>query len=737
MSEHFLQRWSRRKAESTALSAPAPVPSSAGPAASASTTASPLTETHPVARALPTLGDAAALAFDADYTPFMVRGLDPSVHRAAMKQLFSDPHFNLMDGLDIYMDDYNRPSPMSAAMLACLTHAGSTLHPQPVRNATAASVTAPVAEEAPIDAQHARNQVDHVDIDIDIELGELAEAPFQKRADLPKMAALLADAAGPLPDPVPAVHYRSQGRTLIIGAGDTALHWAHQLHPQLDVTVLLTDRPARLPAKRDFIVLAGCDVYLDGWLGAFNARWQPTIGGGQSQAGSFDLIFDLSAAPLIPLHQPPQGYFASGADLRAQIRDAGELIQLVGEFEKPRYFQYKQRLCAHQRNGQTGCTACIDLCSARAIAADGDHVRVNPYLCAGCGACSTVCPSGAIRYASPSVPHTGRRCKTTLSAYAEAGGEHACLLLHDAEHGARLVQELGRQARSRQDLAHMPPNVLPLELPHVAATGIDVWLGATAYGASTVKILCTGAEAPDYRIALKAQAAIAQAILDGLGLATLRVSVIEADTSAELAAVLQREPTTAGALPAAKFALFDAKRNSLDFILAHLYAHAPIGKDSIDCIALPAGAPFGALAVDPATCTLCMACTGACPTSALMSSNDTPQLRFIEKNCIQCGLCVQTCPEGAISLVPRLSRQATAGTPVTLHRAEAFCCIVCDKPIGSVKVVEKLLLKLGSHDAFAGNPERLRMCADCRVVDMLAPAPPASEGVREIHRRQT
>jgi hypothetical protein len=72
---------------------------------------------------LPTLADAAQLNADSDYSAFVARGVDSSVRRLAMKKLFADPHFNVKDGLDIYMGDYNIPSPVSEAMLASLSHA--------------------------------------------------------------------------------------------------------------------------------------------------------------------------------------------------------------------------------------------------------------------------------------------------------------------------------------------------------------------------------------------------------------------------------------------------------------------------------------------------------------------------------------------------------------------------------------------------------------------------------------
>jgi hypothetical protein len=77
----------------------------------------------------PTLEDVAKLAHDSDFTPFVARGVDENVRRSAMKRLFADPRFNVMDGLDIYIDDYSKFDPMPAAMLAALNHGKSLLDP--------------------------------------------------------------------------------------------------------------------------------------------------------------------------------------------------------------------------------------------------------------------------------------------------------------------------------------------------------------------------------------------------------------------------------------------------------------------------------------------------------------------------------------------------------------------------------------------------------------------------------
>jgi ferredoxin len=115
-----------------------------------------------------------------------------------------------------------------------------------------------------------------------------------------------------------------------------------------------------------------------------------------------------------------------------------------------------------------------------------------------------------------------------------------------------------------------------------------------------------------------------------------------------------------------------------------------------------------------------MSCVGACPESALRDNPEAPQLSFIERNCVQCGLCVDTCPENALTLSPRLQITEIRKKAVVLNETKPFHCISCGKPFGTLKMVELMLGKLSLHAAFSGEAmERLKMCSDCRVVDMM------------------
>jgi hypothetical protein len=127
MAAGFLSRWSQRKRASAAAAATPP----------------------PAAAPSPALPALESVTFESDFAAFMQAKVDEGVKRAALRKLFGDPRFNVMDGLDIYIDDYSIEDPIPAALLAQLDHARATLFtPEPEKEAAAAAAPQPDADAA-------------------------------------------------------------------------------------------------------------------------------------------------------------------------------------------------------------------------------------------------------------------------------------------------------------------------------------------------------------------------------------------------------------------------------------------------------------------------------------------------------------------------------------------------------------------------------------------------------------
>jgi ferredoxin len=547
----------------------------------------------------------------------------------------------------------------------------------------------------------------------------------QAEASGPKAAALIALAAEPIA-PASVVSLRSEGVILIYGRDESVIEAARALADKLDVTVLLAG-PGEIVPQRvwDFPVLKGTIRSAKGHLGAFEltvddfAAPAPSsreaLRFGAARDGTVsrcDLVLDLSGgAPLFPAHELRDGYIRIDPGHRAGIAEALlKLADLTGEFDKPRYIDFHADLCAHSRSRNVGCTRCLDLCPTGAISPDGDHVVIDPHICGGCGACASVCPTGAAAYDLPSAEAVLRRLRTLLAAYREAGGCHAIVLFHDANHGEPLIEALARFGSG------LPANVLPFAVNEITQLGIEAWTAPLGWGASAVRAL--GRERPRHDLGgLHRTLTIANLLTGALGYGADRVGLIETDDPTALRSALDRIAVATPSPRPATFLPVGSRRDVLEMTMLELHRASP---NPVEIVPLPSGAPFGGVNVDVEDCTLCLSCVSACPTGALSDSTEKPALYFSESACVQCGLCAATCPEHVIGLEPRLNFGAWNAARVIVKEEEPFHCASCGKPFGTKSTVERIIAKLeGRHWMYSGENARrldlIRMCDDCRV----------------------
>ncbi|PKG72909.1 4Fe-4S ferredoxin [Shewanella sp. GutCb] len=517
----------------------------------------------------------------------------------------------------------------------------------------------------------------------------------------------------------PTVSYTTEGNVLVIGPEDLARLAADKLSHMGKCAILANEAiTSQDEAHLELVMTSAEDVEsyynklieIKGFLGQFQVKVEHEEGSADLSVvairkAHFDLILDLSMSPCINLEMLPPGYFYVGQDQVKLAEAIEQLPDLIGEFDKPRYIKVNSDICAHNRNGNEGCTRCLNFCPADAIASVEKKIEIDPYLCHGAGSCTNACPTGAISYDLPTPQSMHTYLNQLVTRFRSKAQIAPVVLFHDIGKGAELVTD------------QLAGDIIPVELEEITVASVDHWMSSLAWGARQILILNTDATAPTLTQMLKGELALANDILDEMG-QPRRISLISEHHLTEAGAdELSELLTTSASWPVIVPAEFVAttKRETIYEAIDHLNNQAA----SVDTCLSQSNIPYGRVSVNVESCTLCMSCVATCPTAALTDGGDLPSLHFVEQDCVQCGLCEAACPENVISLTPQVNLdKAARQTRQTLHEEAPFECITCGTPFATQSMVKRMLEVVGTHSAFSANTDRLKMCGDCRVKDM-------------------
>ena len=521
------------------------------------------------------------------------------------------------------------------------------------------------------------------------------------------------------PAPHDGVVYRSRGMALVIGESASAADAARELlkrAPKLRIALFAPGAGGVKDLPPGITVVGGRIVSLQGHLGQFSASVRVAVDKVEdagifsaNEDRRFDLVLDLCRVPLLRQTVLPHGYYAPGDDPAALVRALDSLPQLLGDFYKPKYFDYRSQLCVHGAMGVAGCTRCLDVCSTAAIRSTGEKIEVNPWLCQGCASCTLACPTGALGFEQPTQKALERTLSELLAKRPADAVAHV-LVVHDAA--------------TRHLLPAMDASrVLLLEVNPLPAFSELLWLSALAGGISGVVL----AVAPATRNLIDLKVRELRAILASLGGDPAALQIVD---PASVGAVIDRikdgmRPIALTAAPI-NGGSPDAKRASfLARVDAFAQSRQASGEaDKHEPCELPAGAPFGNVLVDSEKCTICLACTHLCPTGALSGQLEpSPALRFTESLCVQCDLCHAGCPEKAITLEARFLPDAAARESVReIARDELVSCSSCGVPFtGRRKLAASLSLMAEYAKDLPGGVDSLRMCPNCRQRATMTP----------------
>jgi len=374
------------------------------------------------------------------------------------------------------------------------------------------------------------------------------------------------------------------------------------------------------------------------------------------------------------------------------IDEKEKLFANIGTFQIEQSVNHNSEICQYNGRLDLGCQRCIEACEYKAVHKSSNGIEVNHFACEDCGQCISSCPTGAMQSADVSDETFADLIYEKLQK-EEKNYRHIIF-----------VQESDTVFFYKNYSNKINEDILLIILPNVYILNSFHFLLLLRLGIANVHVFQDIFKESGLYKHIQFTNALSAYAFSGRKLVSAGYNP---EFSNEEDAIFTSDFT---------FPEYKNKRKFFTPILRDIYEKSENKRVLLQERILHT---FGSVVCDENKCSLCLACLNHCKIGSLMADSSNYTLSHIAANCIQCGICLNVCPEDALDLVPGLLLDEEFFQPRVLAQDEPVVCAECGAVFGNKKSLEQVRNKLKSTGRYDDELELLNYCDKCRVIKQL------------------